>query len=207
VSCGDTDVSQTAVAPEPVRCELIIDPTSANVAYTASEVPVALHTERDCVWTTSTGATWLTLSPASGQGEGTVSIMVAQNSQQTVRAGTVSINQRQVQISQAAAPPPPPPPPAPCSFSLAPPGRVFGDRGGNGSVELESGEHCAWSASTSAFWISITSATSGTGPATVTYTVARNYGRLSRTASITLAGQSHLVVQSGLLDVRSSAGD
>ena len=207
VSCGETDTTQTAAGPEPVRCELTIDPVSATVAYVPSEVRVTLRTERDCLWTTGTGATWLTPSPTSGQGDGTVSIAVAENTAQSVRAGTVTINQRQVQISQAAAPAPPPPPPPPCSFSLAPPSRVFGDRSGSGSVEVHADEHCNWSASTSAFWISITSVTSGTGMATVTYTVDRNFGRLSRTASITIAGQSHLVVQSGLLDVRSSAGD
>ena len=206
-SCGDTNVTQTPPAPEPVRCELTLDPVSANVPYTASEVSVALGTERDCVWTTGSGATWLTPSPASGQGDATVVIAVAQNPEPSVRTGTVTINQRQVPVSQAAAPPPPPPPPPPCSFSLAPPSRVFGDRGGDGSVELQTDGHCPWSASTSAFWISITSATSGTGTATITYTVARNFGRLSRTASIMIAGQSHLVVQSGLLDVRSSAND
>lgn len=206
-SCGTTDLSQTAVGPEPVRCELTIDPASANVSYTSSEISVALRTERDCLWTTNTAATWLTPSPTSGQGDATILITVAQNTQQSVRTGTVTINQRQVQISQAAAPPPPPPPPVPCSFSLAPPSRVFGDRGGNGSVEVQVAEHCEWSASTSAFWTSITSAPTGTGTATITYTVDRNFGRLSRTASITIAGQSHLVVQSGLLDVRSSAGD
>jgi hypothetical protein len=206
-SCGTTDVSQTAVGPEPVRCELTLDPASAAVAYTASEVSVALRTERDCLWTTKTAATWLTPAPTSGQGDATILLAVAQNTQQSVRTGTVMVNERQVQISQAAAPPPPPPPPAPCSFSLAPASRVFGDRGGNGSVEVQVAEHCAWSASTSAFWISITSATAGAGTATLAYTVDRNFGRLSRTASITIAGQSHLVVQSGLLDVRSSAGD
>lgn len=206
-SCGDTNVSQTAVGPEPVRCELTLDPVSANVTYTAIEVPIALRTQRDCLWTTNTAATWLTPSPTSGQGDATILIAVAQNTQQSVRTGTVTINERQVQISQVAAPPPPPPPPAPCSFTLAPPSRVFGDRGGNGSVEVQAAEHCEWSASTSAFWISITSASSGTGTATITYTVDRNFGRLSRTSSITIAGESHLVVQSGLLDVRSSAGE
>jgi hypothetical protein len=204
VSCGDTNVTQTPAAPEPLRCELTLDPVSANVPYTASEVSVALRTERDCVWTAGTGAAWLTPSPASGQGDATVVIAVAQNPEPSVRTGTVTVNQRQVPISQAAAPPPPPPP---CSFSLAPPSRVFGDRGGNGFVELQAEGHCAWSASPSAFWISITSSTSGAGTATITYTVARNFGRLSRTASITIGGQSHLVVQSGLLDVRSSASD
>ena len=104
VSCGDTEVTQTAVAPEAVRCELTIDPVTASVAHTASEVPVALRTERDCLWTTTAGATWLTPSPTSGQGDATLLISVDQNAAQSVRTGTVTINQRQVQISQAAAP-------------------------------------------------------------------------------------------------------
>ena len=200
-SCGDTDVTQTPGAPEPVRCELTVDPVTTEVAYTASEVRVALRTARDCLWNAGTAAEWLTLSPASGQGDATVSVAVAGNPQQSARAGSVTVNEKTVTISQAAAPPPP------CSFSLSPPYRVFGDRGGSGSVELKAEGHCDWTASTSAFWISITSATSGTGSATITYTVSRNFGRLGRTSSITIAGQPHLVVQSGLLDVRSSGAD
>jgi hypothetical protein len=200
-SCSDTNVSQTAVGPEPVRCELTVEPISVEAPYTASEARLAVRTERDCLWTAATSVPWLTVAPTSGQGDATVSVAVAANTVQSARGGTISINQKSVQISQAAAPPPP------CSFSLTPPSRVFGDRGGTGSVELEAQGHCDWSASTSAFWISITSAPSGTGTATITYTVARNFGRLSRTATITIAGQPHLVVQSGLLDVRSSTTD
>ena len=198
-SCGDTDITQTPGGPEPVRCELTVDPVSTEVAYTASDVRVALRTARDCLWTAGTSTEWMTASPASGQGDATVAVAVAANTQQTARNGTVTVNQKTVTISQAAAPPPP------CSFSLSPSSRVFGDRGGDGSVELKAEGHCDWSASTSAFWISITSATSGSGTATITYTVSRNFGRLSRTSSITIAGQPHLIVQSGLLDVRSSA--
>ena len=36
------------------------------------------------------------------------------------------------------------------------------------------------------------------------FTVQRNFGRASRTGRVAIAGQLHIVVQSGLLDVRSS---
>jgi hypothetical protein len=201
-SCGDTDITQTT-APDPVRCDIALDPARADVPFTAGEVKVTLRTDRDCLWTAATTATWLAPSPTAGQGDGTLTVRVSENTQQTARTATVTVNAKAVEIAQAAAPAPLPP----CSYALAPPGRVFGDRGGTGVLEVITNSSCEWSATTSSFWLTVTSQTSGTGPATVTYSVQRNFGRLSRTGTITIAGQQHVVVQSGLLDVRSSGTD
>ena len=202
-SCGDTNVSQVS-APDPVRCDVSADPLSANVAFTASEVRVAVRTDRDCLWTASSNAGWLIPAPAEGQGDATVTLSVAGNTQLTPRVGAVTINQKTVQVSQAPAPPPPPPP---CAYALNPPSRVFGDRGGVGAVELTTDTHCAWSAATATPWITLSSASSGTGATQIIYSVSRNFGRSSRTGSITIAGQLHIVVQSGLLDIRSSPAE
>jgi hypothetical protein len=202
-SCGDTNVSQVS-APDPVRCDVSADPLSANVPFTASEVRVEVRADRDCLWTATSNAGWLTPSPLEGQGDATVTLAVAGNTQLNPRGGAVTINQNTVQVSQAPAPPPPPPPPPPCAYALSPPSRVFGDRGGVGTVELTTDSHCTWLAATATPWITLSSPSSGTGGTQLTYTVSRNFGRSSRIGSITIAGQLHIVVQSGLLDTRSS---
>jgi Viral BACON domain len=200
-ACGDTNVSQVS-GPDAVRCEISANPLSADVPFTAGEVRVAVRTDRDCPWTVSSNAAWLTSSPATGQGEATLTLAVAANTEPNPRVGVITIARFTVQVSQAPAPPPPPPPPPPCHYVLSPPTRVFGDRGGSGVVELATDAHCAWSVSTATPWITVTSTTSGTGAAVITYTLVQNFGRSSRTGSITIAGQSHIVVQSGVLEVR-----
>jgi len=199
-SCGDTNVSQLST-PGAVRCDVSADPLSASVPFTASEVRIAVGTTRDCLWTATSNAEWLVPSPAQGQGAANVTLVVAGNTQPTARSGTVSISEQSVQVSQGPAPPPPPPP---CDEAISPRTSVFSDRGGVGTVMLATAAHCTWSAVTSTPWITLTSVTSGQGSAEIVYTVSRNFGRSSRTGSIAIGGQLHIVVQSGLLDVRSS---
>lgn len=146
-------------------------------------------------------AAWLVPSPAGGQGDATLTLVIAGNTQPLARSGSVAISEQTVLVSQGPAPPPPPPP---CEDAISPRTTVFGDRGGIGTVQLITASHCSWSATTTTPWITLTGVTSGQGPVDVVYTVARNFGRASRTGSVAIAGQLHIVVQSGLLDVRSS---
>lgn len=199
-ACGDTTVSQLST-PGAVRCDVSIQPLSASVPFTASEVRVAVRTSRECLWAAVSNAEWLVPSPAEGQGDATVTLVIAGNTQPTPRSGSATIHGHTVHIAQEPAPPPPPPP---CDSAISPRTSVFGDRGGAGTVQLTTDAHCTWSAVTSTPWITLTSVTSGQGPADIAYSVSRNFGRSSRTGSIAVAGQLHIVVQSGLLDVRSS---
>lgn len=50
-------------------------------------------------------------------------------------------------------------------------------------------------------WIHVTPPTSGTGPATISYTVDPNTGANSRTGTITVGGQVHTVIQAGGTDL------
>jgi hypothetical protein len=52
-------------------------------------------------------------------------------------------------------------------------------------------------AGTSASWINLTSAASGTGGATITYSVSPNTGASARTGTITVSGKTHTVTQAG----------
>ena len=73
-------------------------------------------------------------------------------------------------------------------------GALFSSNGGAGSVLFTLRTGCAWAASSSRSWLSITSATSGTGNGTIGYSVAA-YSGPTRTAALTIGGALFSVTQ------------
>jgi len=90
---------------------------------------------------------------------------------------------------QASTPPPPD-----CAYTVTPPSASFLAGGGNGSFTLTTSAGCAWTAASSASWVTV-GTPSGTASGTVSYTVAANTGTTSRTATITAGGQTFAVSQ------------
>jgi hypothetical protein len=88
-------------------------------------------------------------------------------------------------------------PSAVCTYTLAPDAAAFSPDGGTGTVTVTAPASCAWSATASASWVTIASGSSGSGPGSVAYTVAANGATDSRTATVTIAGQTHTVSQQG----------
>lgn len=84
-----------------------------------------------------------------------------------------------------------------CGFSLATSGQRFESTGGQGSADVTAGSGCAWTAATSATWITINSGASGAGNGKVSFTVAPNTGTNSRSTRLLIAGRSFLVEQAG----------
>ena len=84
-----------------------------------------------------------------------------------------------------------------CSFAISPTSASLGANGGTGSVNVTTSAGCAWTATSNASWISITSGASGTGNGMVNYSVAANTGTTSRTGTLTIAGQTFTVMQAG----------
>jgi len=100
-----------------------------------------------------------------------------------------------------------------CSYTLD---RTSGDfvvQGGSDAVNVTTSPSCAWTAVSQAVWISVDSGLSYTGTATVTYTVAENTASSSRTGTLTIAGETFTVHQTGTSDdysvsvVRTGTGD
>jgi len=90
------------------------------------------------------------------------------------------------------------PPASSCTYSLSPTSASYGADGGSGSVIVTaSASTCAWTASSSALWISITSGSSGTGSGTVEYSVSANTACEARASTMTIAGNAFSVTQEG----------
>lgn len=81
-----------------------------------------------------------------------------------------------------------------CTFSLTPTLFNAPAGGASGTVSVTAGAGCAWTATSNAPWVTITSGASGVGNGTVAYTVAANPGP-ARSGTLTIAGQSFAVNQ------------
>ena len=127
---------------------------------------VNVSTPSECSWSRRQQRGWITITGgSSGAGSGTVSYSVAANGG-AQRSGTISVNGQAFNITQA-------PNPASCSYSLNTPGVQISEQAGSGSFTLTTGGGCPWTAASNAGWLTITSPTSGSGPATINYSVSR----------------------------------
>ena len=205
--------SQFAVTQAPSPCTYSVSPGTVAIPAQGSTVSVEIATLIGCSWTTSSPASWVTLSTASGSGSNDVSLAAEQNGSTSARSVTVTIAGRPVSVTQAAAapaatpsptptptptPPPTPaplPPPPACSYSLDPPIRVIKGKGGDGTVKVNTTRDCPWTATSNVPWIEIKGEASGTGTHDVKYHVDRLDSGFGRSGTITIAGETHLVLQ------------
>lgn len=85
-----------------------------------------------------------------------------------------------------------------CRYTISPTRRRHAASGGSGSINVTaSSRSCAWTATSNASWITITAGASGTGNGTVSYSVAVNTSSSPRTGTLTVAGRTFTVTQTG----------
>jgi hypothetical protein len=82
-----------------------------------------------------------------------------------------------------------------CQFSLASSGSFFPNNASSYSIDLFTSPGCAWTASASAGWITLTTP-SGSGPGPISFTLSANGGSL-RTGTLTVQGQVYTIQQVG----------
>lgn len=84
-----------------------------------------------------------------------------------------------------------------CTPSITPGSRTHSEDATGGTVSLSIGNSCAWDARSNANWITITSDAAGTGSGDISYTITANTSPTSRSGSLTIAGQTFTINQSG----------
>ncbi len=87
--------------------------------------------------------------------------------------------------------------PSVCTYSISPATQSFDSSGGPGTVSVTASSACIWTAVSNASWITISSNSSVTGNGTVNYSVSADSGTTSRTGTLTIAGKTFTVIQSG----------
>src|SRR4029079_11084830 len=112
-------------------------------------------------------------------GSGTVTYTTAANTLTSARTGTLTVAGQTITISQGAAG---------WRYSASPTGASPGSTGGAASVTVTTTSGCAWTATSNAAWLTVTSGASGTGNGSVGFSIAANTGA-ARSGTLTVAGQ------------------
>ncbi|HNG32164.1 MAG TPA: BACON domain-containing carbohydrate-binding protein [Blastocatellia bacterium] len=176
-------------------CSYVLQPASQIFGANGGGGNVNVSGASGCAWTATSNAGFITItSGASGAGNGTVGFSVAANTTTSQRTGTMTIAGQTFTVTQSAAG---------CTYSLSPTGRSHSVSGGTDSVTVNTGSGCAWTAVSNAGWLTITAGASGNGSGTVNYSVAANPGTSSRAGTLTIAGQTFNVFQSGCVSFGS----
>jgi hypothetical protein len=184
-ACTSAETSTSITSPDSDKCQ--IDVTNAPSAFEAGggQGTVTITTSRDCAWSLSTSAGWVTAGSATGQGEAAVTYSVAANTVPSERTATIAVSGHTVQLRQSAAP---------CRYDLRAGGALIGSAGGNLAVTIDTLTGCGWSASSDASWLTITSGQSGNASGTVGLVVAANAGA-ARVGHAVVGGQTFTVTQ------------
>ena len=182
---GKTFTVEQAGAP----CVFATSPESQSFGPSGGTGGIAVTSAAGCAWTAESDAEWISVTFGTyGSGNGTVFYSVAENLATAARTGTLTVAGRTFTVEQAGAP---------CVFAISPESQSFEPSGGTGGIDVTAGAGCAWTAESKAEWISVTSGASGSGNGTVSYAVAENTGSDSRTGTLTVAGKTFTVEQSG----------
>jgi hypothetical protein len=185
LGCGGALTDTAVLGPSSARCQTGVSATSTSFGHSGGTATLNVDAPRDCQWTASSDASWIGVSPTSGQGTATVALSVRSNTDGSQRTASVVVNDQRVELRQNGAP---------CVVELSGPDDRLASSGGEPAVAVRTPAQCDWQASTDASWISFPAGTSGSGPSSLRLRVAANHGA-ERRGEITIRDASITVVQ------------
>src|SRR5207249_588314 len=127
------------------------------------------------------------LSGTSGSGSGQVGFAVDPNSGDA-RTGTITVAGQAFTVAQSALT---------CSITLTPGAASVASIGGTATFNIAAPAGCSWTTATTATWITIVSAGSGSGAGVVGISAAANPASDARSGTVTVGGQIFTVTQAG----------
>ncbi|MBT3207449.1 MAG: T9SS type A sorting domain-containing protein [Bacteroidetes bacterium] len=169
VSCGNsTDGFQF---DQGVDCEVSVSSSGTNVSSTSGSTSFSVTSNGVSNWSATESCNWLSISPISGNGNGTITITYQENTSPNDRTCTINLScdnsNASYTLSQDGA----------CEVSVSSSGNTVSSSSGNISFSVTSNGVSNWSASESCNWLSI-SPTSGNGNGTITITYEENMASL-----------------------------
>jgi hypothetical protein len=169
-------------------CQISLAPASQTIASGGGSGTVAVTATPGCTWSVTGLPSWITItSGKSGNGNGTVIFSVAVNPDGISRTATLTVAGQTATVTQQ---------PASCSYSLDHASQTISAAGGAGTpVAITATPGCAWTAASSATWITGVTPAGGTGNGAVYFLIAANPNGTPRTGTLTLAGQTVTVTQ------------
>lgn len=167
-----------------------ISPTAQFFPTSGGSGSVNISAPASCSWSAASQDNWIVItSLADGAGNNVITYNVRENTSSNPRTGAISIAGRTFSVIQDSATS------GDCLYNIFPRSRTLSSSGGTGSITITTEERCAWQAVSSAGWLTITTATSGIGNGSITYSVAPNSGPPGRKATITVGGKVFSVKQ------------
>jgi mannan endo-1,4-beta-mannosidase len=175
---------------------LTVSPTALSFASAASSAPVTVTANTS--WTVTDDQTWLSAAVASGTNNATFNVLVTANTGTASRSGTMTVAgggiTRTLSVTQAGQS-------TTNTLNLSTTSLALGSAASSGTFSITA--NVAWAVTDDQSWLSVTPA-SGTNNATVTVnattantatasrtgTVTVNGGGITRTVTVTQAGQS-----------------
>lgn len=191
LGCGGAIVGFPIAQP----CTYSLTPSgTASFTASAGTGTIVVTGGAGCAFTATSNDPWLTIT-ADGKTDGKVEYAVAANPGTAARTGSLTIAGQDFSVAQQGVV---------CTYVASLSGTpTFPASGGAGSATVSVAAPCGWSAITGDDWIMIKGISgvpglaNGSGDGTVDFVVAANPSTASRTGSLTIAGQSLSVVQSG----------
>lgn len=166
-------------------------PRSAAFGPSGGDGALNLTAPAGASWTAVSNDSWIVVEPGTAAGTGSAKIFfsVRDNFNPASRTGTITIAARTYKVRQAGTAA------GACTYSVTPVFGTFASSGGTGTINVTAPAGCAWTASTNASWITITSEDGGLGNGTLTYTVGVNGSGSPRKGKIKIAGTTFSVKQ------------
>ncbi len=178
-------------------CAPTISPLSQQFIAGGGSGSVTVNAGSGCAWTASSSAGFITITGGgSGSGQGSVAYSVAPNTSTSSRTGSFIVAGQTFTVTQSGAAPI-------CTYSISPASRSVDASGASGSITVNADGGCAWTATSNASFIIITSGTTGSGPGSVGYTVVANTSTISRTGTLTIAEHTFTLSQGGVAPICS----
>ncbi len=169
-------------------CAYTLTPAGGSYPTTGGNGSFTVNSNAGCTWSASTGASWIHInSGLSGSGPGQVTFAVDPNTGDA-RTGTITVADQTFTVAQASLN---------CSFTLSPTATSFTSAGGTATFNVAAPAGCAWTAATTATWITIVTSASGSGAGVVGISAAVNSGN-PQSGTVTVGGQVFTVTQAGV---------
>jgi hypothetical protein len=187
VTIGGQTYVVTQAAGHSNGCSYSLASSDYSALAAGGATTVGVAATAGCAWTAASLAPWIVVTAGGvGNGSGAATLAIGANTG-AARSGSVMVAGFVFTVTQAA-------PAAGCTYDLSATDRSMAAAGGPFTVDVSAGGTCAWTASSQASWITVTSGATGSGSGTVTLTVASNAGS-QRTGTATIAGRTFTVNQ------------
>jgi hypothetical protein len=164
--------------------QINIDPPTRS--FTKDGGGNSILTSGSGTWTATSNVSWITITPRTSGNAGESCIyVVGSNFSADTRQGVITIGGKTHTVTQTGY-----------NATLSPSSATVGLNGATGTVSITVDAGVAWSAVSNASWVTVTPG-SGTSSGSLSYTVAPYGGVTARTTSLTIAGKTFSVTQTG----------